>query len=113
MKLLFAYLLAVGLLTCRDEKTSSPPDCSHEATVVDYTGTDGCGLMFELKDGTKLVPARNVYVMAPSREADPIYYYDMKVGEKVFIGYRDDGAADACMMGQVVFITCIESGKDE
>jgi hypothetical protein len=113
MKLLIAFLMAMGLLTCGDEKKSRPDECSLEATVVDYTGTDGCGLMFELKDGTRLVPQRLVYITAPSREADPIYYYDMKVGEKAFIGYRDAGTADACMMGQLVFITCIESGKED
>jgi hypothetical protein len=115
MKVLFAYLLAVGLLTCTDEKTTivCPPECSQEATVVDYTGTDGCGLMFELNDGTKLVPARYTYVTAPSREDDPLYHYDLKAGEKVFIGYRLEKAVDGCMMGQIVFITCIYSPTQE
>jgi hypothetical protein len=113
MKLLIAFLMAMGLLTCADDKTSRPADCSVAATVVDYTGTDGCGLMFELKDGTKLVPARYTYVTAPSPEDDPLYHYDLKAGEKVFIGYRLEKAVDACMMGQLVFITCIVSATAE
>src|SRR5689334_11906504 len=107
--LLIGYLLAVGLLTCSDEqRTYSPPaDCNKEATVVDYTGTDGCGLMLELTDGTRLTPLRLVYVQAPTPEEDPMYYYELKVGEKVFISYETTKALDTCMGGTIVFIKCI------
>ena len=111
--LLIGYLLAIGLLTCSDEQTPYPPaDCSVEATVVDYTGLDGCGLMLELEDGTRLIPLRLVYVQAPTPEEDPMYYYELHAGEKVVIGYRESEGATACMAGKLVFITCIRSAAE-
>ena len=84
--------------------------CSEEATVVDLTGLDGCGLVFELKDGTRLNPLRLTYIQPPRPDEDPIFYYEMKAGARVKIGYRDpdEPYGDVCMAARIVFITCIE-----
>jgi hypothetical protein len=115
MKLLFAYLLAAGLLTCSEERQyyNTPAECPVEATVIDNTGLDGCGLMLELKDGRQLNPQRLVYIQAPSPEQDPIYHFNLVAGEKVYIGYREAEGATTCMAGELVFITCIRSANQE
>lgn len=115
MKLLFAYVLAVGLLTCSEERQyySPPAECPHEATVVDYSNLDGCGLMLELKDGTRLIPLRLVYIQAPTPEQDPIYHFNLVAGEKVHFGYREAEGVTTCMAGEVVFVTCIRSANPE
>ena len=48
-------VLLTSLFKCGgQEKTGEyvPVGCSNNATVVDFTGLDGCGLMFVLDDGT-------------------------------------------------------------
>jgi hypothetical protein len=115
MKLLFGLLFGVGLLTCSDEQTfyCPPAECPFEATVIDYTGLDGCGLVLEMPDGKRFIPLQLTYVQAPTPEEDPIYHFDLVAGEKVYFGYREAEAASACMMGEVVFITCIRSAMQE
>jgi hypothetical protein len=112
MKSLIAgLLLATGLFQCGEDvnitKCFAEP-CSIEATVRDLTGLDGCGLVFELNDGTRLIPERRTYVQAPQPEEDPIFYYEMIPGNKVLIGFEESSAASVCMAGKVVFVTCIE-----
>ena len=104
-----AVLLA-SLFKCnRGEKTAEhvPAGCSETAEVVDFTGLDGCGLMIVLKDGTRLNPEKRVYVQAPKREDDPLYYFTLVAGEKVKVSYKETSGADICMAGKQVFITCI------
>jgi len=85
-----------------------PQECSTLATVKDLTGLDGCGLLLELEDGTRLEPERRTYVQPPKPEEDPLYYYELKANEKILISYRDTGSASICMAGEVVFLTCIK-----
>ena len=114
MKFLVGFLLSVSVLTCRDEVNNPPPPgCSIEATVVDYTGLDGCDFVLELANGKRLVPARLTYVQMPTAEEDPIYHYTLKAGEKVYIGYHSSKVYTACMMGEAVFITCIQPATAE
>ena len=107
--LAFAVLLA-SLFKCnRTDKTAeyTPVGCSESAEVVDFTGLDGCGLMLVLTDGTRLNPEKRVYVQAPKREDDPLYYFTLVAGDKVKISYKAIDGADICMSGKTVFITCI------
>ena len=104
-----AVLLA-SLFKCNNsEKTAEyvPVGCSETAEVVDFTGLDGCGLMLVLKDGSRLNPEKRVYVQAPRREDDPLYYITLVAGEKVKISYKETDVMDVCMGGKNVFITCI------
>lgn len=105
-----AVVLLTGLFKCKgSEKTAEyvPVGCSEIASVVDFTGLDGCGLMLELKDGTRLNPEKRQYFVAPKEEDDPLYYFTLIAGEKVKIGYKETQGMDACMAGKTVFITCI------
>ena len=86
--------------------------CTTLATVTDMTGLDGCGLMFELADGTLLEPERRVYVKAPTVEEDPLYHFDLRAGQVVSIDWVvPAGLASTCMAGPIVFITCIHECK--
>jgi hypothetical protein len=113
MKPLIALLLLFGLAGCFNQVVCPAEPCNLEATVIDHTGMDGCGLLFELPDGTRLIPSHRTYVQPPTPAEDPIYHYDLKAGEKVYISYKSEDAASACMMGDVVFITCIRSAMEE
>jgi hypothetical protein len=86
-----------------------PQECTTKATVKDLSELDGCGLVFELEDGTILEPERRVYVMPPKPEEDPLYYFELIAGQKVIIGYESSNAGSICMAGEMVFVTCIQS----
>ena len=84
-----------------------PAGCSVNASEEDFTGLDGCGLMLVLDDNTRLNPVRRVYIQAPKPEEDPLYYFELKAGQKVKIAYKESSGGDVCMAGKLVFITCI------
>lgn len=86
-----------------------PVGCEIEAVVKDLSKLDGCGLVLEQKDGTRLIPERRTYIQAPTKEDDPIYYFQMSDGQKVKISYRPTQLLGTCMVGEIVFITCISS----
>jgi len=113
MKTLIILFLGFGLAGCFDTVVCPAPECNLEATVVDYSEMGGCGLLLELKNGKLLIPLRLTYVRMPTPEEDPIYHYDLTAGEKVYISYNPQQAASACMMGDVVFITCIRSATPQ
>lgn len=106
-----------SLFNCnRQEKAAEQVavGCSEIASVVDvsagqtdFKGLDGCGLMLELEDGTRLNPEKRVYIQAPKQEDDPLYYFTLTAGDKVKVTYRETNGMDACMAGKRVFITCI------
>lgn len=102
----FAFLF-LTLWQCDTPVSHSAEACHVRATVKDLTGLDGCRLVFELEDGTLLEPEMRVYVQPPLPEEDPLYYFELKAGQQVLIGYRASDAASVCMAGQMVFITCI------
>ena len=111
MKYLGFVFVLVALLRCDTTEVivCFPMECSTLATVKDLSGLDGCGLLFELEDGTRLEPERRVYVQPPGQEEDPLYYFDLKANQKVQISYQYSNAASACMAGDMVFITCIKN----
>ena len=103
-------VLMSSLFKCNgSEKTAEyvPVGCSEKASVVDFTGLDGCGLMLVLEDGTRLNPEKRVYIQAPKIEDDPLYYFTLTAGEKVKVSYKETNGMDACMAGKAVFIMCI------
>jgi len=103
-------VLLTSLFKCGgSEKTGEyvPVGCSEGASVVDFTGLDGCGVMLVLEDGTRLIPEKRVYIQAPKKEDDPLYYFELKAGDTVKIGYREIDGVNVCMAGKSVFITCI------
>lgn len=115
MKGFVVLLLLVSLFQCGKESNGidcENTSCATEAIVVDMTGLDGCGLMFELADGTRLEPERRTYVKAPTLEEDPLYHFDLKAGQIVKINWEEStDLASICMAGPIVFITCITECK--
>lgn len=67
----------------------------HQGEVVDMTGLDGCGLMIQLPDSSRLEPQE-----MPSG-------YQLEAGQQVEFDYRELNRASICMAGKVVEITCI------
>ncbi len=112
MKGIVFSLLLVSLFQCgKDEVGCANSHCGTEATVVDLTGLDGCGLVFELADGSRLEPEMRTYIKAPTIDEDPLYHFELKVGQKVKISWEESLALSACMNGKIVFITCITECK--
>jgi hypothetical protein len=108
--LVIAMVLLTSLFKCgSSEKIGGyvPVGCNKIATVTDFSGLDGCGLMLVLEDGTRLIPERRQYFVAPKQEDDPLYYFTLRAGQKVKIAYNETNIPNVCMAGQTVFITCI------
>lgn len=80
------------------DTTATAIKCNKKATVKDMTGLDGCGLMFELENGEKLMPE--------NPENMPASLHD---GQQVSISftYLEDRVS-ACMAGKIVSIECLE-----
>ncbi len=108
--IVIAAMLGVSLLKCGGDESatnSEPVGCNVRAKVVDLSGLDGCGIVLELENGTRLMPEKRTYIQAPKIEDDPLYYFDLVPGASVQIAYRETNRANVCMVGPTVFITCI------
>ncbi len=105
-----AVVLMMNLFKCKSSEKAAdyaPVGCSEIASVVDFEGLDGCGLLLVLENGTRLNPEKRQYFVAPKKEDDPLYYFTLTAGEKVKISYKETHGMDACMAGKTVFVTCI------
>ena len=100
------------MFACKEELVTK--NCGTSATVRDLTGLDGCGYVFELNDGTRLIPVWDIgYCGTPPlpKEVteDPLYNFQFTEGKKVVIGYEERSKnATICMAGRHVKITCLE-----
>jgi len=107
-----AFILFVLLVACKDELNTK--NCGVAATTRDLTGADGCWYVFELNDGTRLIPVWDVvYCGTPPlpKEVteDPLYNFQFTDGKKVFIGYElRPHHVTGCTGGKSVKITCLE-----
>lgn len=76
---------------------------SHEgmtkATIKDYTGLDGCGIVIELENGTTIEPG-NITAFSSS--------VSISDGQKVWVKYHETGAMSICMVGPTVEIDAME-----
>jgi hypothetical protein len=117
MKTFIAISALVLFFTgCSEEKVNTSI-CSTPATVRDLSGLDGCGWVFELNNGTKLIPYRIGYCGTPPlpREVteDPLYNFEYVDGKQVLISFEImPDVATVCMSGEVAKITCI-SGRTQ
>jgi hypothetical protein len=103
-------ILLLSLISCGsdlNEVKCYALGCSEEAIVKDITGLDGCSIVLELKNGRLLIPERRTYIQAPTKEEDPLYYFDLRAGQSVHVSYVESLAMTTCMAGKVVFLTCI------
>lgn len=115
MKWIYGFLvvLCFSRFSCdpNDCECVPPPPCSGcgiQAVVKDLSNLDGCSLALELKDGSRLIPERRVYVQPPKPEEDPAYYFEFIPGDTVCIEYKEIPVATICMAGKNVFLTCIK-----
>lgn len=66
------------------------------ATIEDYTGLDGCGLVIKLQSGEVLEPVNlNSFNFTPTD------------GMKVWVKYHEVGLSSICMVGPIVEIDCL------
>ncbi len=66
------------------------------ATIEDYTGLDGCGLVLKLQSGEVLEPTNlNDFNITPTD------------GMKVWVKYHGVGMMSICMVGPTVEIDCL------
>ena len=66
------------------------------ATIEDYTGLDGCGLVVKLTTGEVLEPMNlNGFNITPTD------------GMKVWVKYHEVAGASICMVGPIVEIYCL------
>jgi hypothetical protein len=92
----------------------APVTCTVPVVVRDLSGLDGCGFVFELNDGTKLIPAWEfgwcgTPPLPKEVTEDPLYNFNFEDGKVVMIGYENrDNYATGCMAGKPVRITCIK-----
>lgn len=89
-------LLATGLALLVSCQKNSCSD-SVKAKFLDATGTGGCGMVIELKDG-KLIEPKNLgdFEITPRN------------GEKIWVSYHlAQTGGTVCMIGDVVIIDCI------
>jgi hypothetical protein len=117
MKKLALAVCTILLLSTCSTQDELETKCSTPATVRDLTGLDGCGWVFELNDGTKLIPLIIGFCGTPpvSKEIteNPLYDFEFINGKKVFIDYEPIhvGMVNACMVGETVKITCISEAQ--
>jgi hypothetical protein len=110
---LIALLIAIVAVACENNQDFSHP-CMIPATVQDLTGLDGCGFVFELEDGTRLIPVWELGwcgtpPLPESVTSDPLYNFEYVDGKKVLIGYTlQNDIASVCMAGKTVKITCLK-----
>jgi hypothetical protein len=76
---------------------------SHEgmtkATIKDFTGLDGCGMMLVLENSTALEPGNLNDFSSTVSITD---------GQKVWVKYQENNVASICMAGQTVLIDELE-----
>lgn len=112
MKTLVLLLtLSLFVVGCTEENEVEPT-CSVRATVRDMSGLDGCGWVFELSNGTKLIPYWTWFCGTPplpkEMTDDPLYNFEYVDGKQVLISFEImNDVATVCMTGEVAKITCI------
>jgi hypothetical protein len=70
-----------------------------KATIKDYTGLDGCGMVIELENGDEIEPS-NLNSFSSS--------ISITDGQKIWVKYHEIGGASICMVGPSVEIDEME-----
>jgi hypothetical protein len=98
MKIFIIQITALILILSSCQKS----DCinSEKAVLKDLTGLDGCGIVIELANGTRLEPV--------NLSEFPIIPED---GKKIWVKYHITAGGSICMVGDMVEIDCILERK--
>lgn len=94
MKTLLIFLtIALFFVSCERRSCEN----AQAATIEDYTGLDGCGLVIKLQNGEVLEPVNlNDFNITPTD------------GMKVWVKYHEvSGMASICMVGPIVEVDCL------
>ena len=93
MKLALLVISLVAFLACKKD------DCSNgiNAKFKDLTGLDGCGMVIELEDGTRLEPVNLSDISITPKD-----------GMKIRLKYHSIEGGSICMVGETVKIDCLE-----
>lgn len=92
MKFYYLFIVAFLFFSCN----RSSCDNAQAATIEDYTGLDGCGLVIKLQNGTVLEPTNlNSFNITPTD------------GMKVWVQYHEVSGGSICMVGPIVEIDCL------
>lgn len=90
----FVVFIFAAILICGCNRSTC--ENAQAATIVDYTGLDGCGLVIQLQNGTVLEPVNlNDFNLTPTD------------GMKVWVKYHEIAGGSICMVGQIVEIDCL------
>lgn len=108
-RLLPLLTTAILAISCADDTLDKT--CRVPATVRDLTGLDGCGFVFQLSDGTNILPVLPFCGTPPFPEEwenNPLRTFEFIDGKRVLISYEEmnDGAS-ICMSGTAARITCL------
>jgi hypothetical protein len=96
MKNSLVLLLAFSLLSAQKCEKERGNACNTAGLVVDMSGLDGCGLMIELEDKSKLEPV------------EIFNEFELTEGMKISFDYEEVNGMSICMAGKQVKITCID-----
>jgi len=99
MRKFIVAILTTGLVIGCGREPVEINECSTGAIIKNFKGTDGCGYLFQLNDGTLLEPAAYT---------NPKETFPLVDGKRVYISYETVDAVSVCMMGQTVKITCLQ-----
>lgn len=91
-----AILFSCAFLLLFSSCEGSSCENAKAATIEDYTGLDGCGLVIKLTTGEVLEPMNlNGFNITPTN------------GMKVWVKYHEVAGASICMVGPIVEIDCL------
>ena len=114
--LLYSFVILLTLGSC--ENDPQPERCMIEATVVDLTGLDGCGFVFQDDSGTRYEPIPVFFCGTglsedEIKEMNPMGGFVMEHGKRVSFSYEPIEVATICMAGIPARITCFSDLESE
>lgn len=77
--------------------SKKPCDNAVGAKFKDLTGLDGCGMVIELQDGSKIEP-----INIDEFDVEPVD------GKSIWVKYHNIDGGSVCMVGPIVEIDCIK-----
>lgn len=93
-KLIFGILalLTISFSACKKNNGCAR---SEKATVLDFSDSDTCGLVFKLEDGT--------YLEATNLNE----FQEWESGDLVWLSHKETAGASTCGLGEVIQIRCV------
>ena len=94
-KRVFSSILALATIAFSACNKNNGCARSEKATVLDFSDSDTCGLVFRLEDGTYL-------------EATNLNEFQAwEAGDLVWISHKETAGASTCGLGEVIQIRCV------